>query len=83
MNGANIETVNDDGGLSFFERYLTLWVVLCIVIGIALGKVAPGVATYLDRLAITVNGAPVVSHRSLSLLYDVSHHGEDRFRGGG
>ena len=25
-------------GLSFFEKYLTLWVVLCIIGGIILGK---------------------------------------------
>jgi ACR3 family arsenite transporter len=48
-------------GLSVFERYLTVWVLLCIALGIALGKVAPGVATYLDGLAIRVQGAPVVS----------------------
>ncbi|MBA7600630.1 Arsenical-resistance protein Acr3 [subsurface metagenome] len=48
-------------GLSVFERYLTIWVVLCIVGGIVLGKLAPGVATYLDGLAIYVNKAPVVS----------------------
>ncbi|MGE0624505.1 MAG: ACR3 family arsenite efflux transporter [Pseudomonadales bacterium] len=47
--------------MSFFERYLTLWVALCIVAGIALGKVAPEVAQALDGMAITVNGAPVVS----------------------
>ncbi|MBU7588467.1 MAG: ACR3 family arsenite efflux transporter [Sphingopyxis terrae] len=28
-------------GINFFERYLTLWVVLCIVAGIALGSWAP------------------------------------------
>jgi len=48
-------------GLSFFERYLTAWVILCILAGILLGKVAPGVAKYLDGLAIYVNEAPVVS----------------------
>jgi ACR3 family arsenite transporter len=47
--------------MSLFERYLTLWVGLCIVAGILLGKVAPGVAESLDAMAITVNGAPVVS----------------------
>jgi len=46
---------------SGFERYLTLWVGLCIVAGIVLGKVAPGVATGLDSLSINVGGAPVVS----------------------
>ncbi|NLH81528.1 MAG: ACR3 family arsenite efflux transporter [Phyllobacteriaceae bacterium] len=29
--------------MSTFERYLTLWVALCIVVGIALGHVVPGV----------------------------------------
>ena len=48
-------------GLSVFEKYLTIWVVLCIVAGIVLGKVAPGVATFLDGLAIFVGDAPVVS----------------------
>jgi len=47
--------------MSVFERYLTLWVALCIVGGIVMGKVTPGVATYLDSLAISVNGAPVIS----------------------
>jgi ACR3 family arsenite transporter len=46
---------------SVFERYLTLWVALCIIGGIALGKLAPGVAQYLDGIAIRVNDAPVVS----------------------
>jgi len=48
-------------GMSFFERYLTLWVALCIVAGIAFGKVAPGFAQTLDGMAIYVNEAPVVS----------------------
>ena len=48
-------------GLNAFEKYLTLWVLLCIGVGIALGKLAPGVAQSLDAMAIYVNGAPVVS----------------------
>ncbi|PKK82398.1 MAG: arsenical-resistance protein [candidate division Zixibacteria bacterium HGW-Zixibacteria-1] len=51
----------EPGGLNVFEKYLTVWVILCIVVGIVLGKVAPGVATFLDGLAINVNDAPVVS----------------------
>jgi ACR3 family arsenite transporter len=47
--------------MSVFERYLTLWVGLCIIGGIVLGKVAPGFAEALDGMAISVNGAPVVS----------------------
>ena len=48
-------------GLGVFEKYLTVWVILCIIAGIFLGKIAPGVATFLDGLAIYVGGAPVVS----------------------
>jgi len=51
----------DGKGIGFFERYLTVWVILCIVAGIALGKLAPGVAQALDGMAICVGDAPVVS----------------------
>ncbi len=47
--------------MSLFERNLTLWVGLCIIAGIALGKIAPDLAGALDRLSINVGGAPVVS----------------------
>jgi len=50
-----------NGGLNVFEKYLTIWVALCIGGGIVLGKLAPEVAVYLDGLAIYVNNAPVVS----------------------
>ena len=46
---------------NIFERYLTVWVALCIGGGILLGKLAPNLAKTLDGLAISVNGAPVVS----------------------
>jgi ACR3 family arsenite transporter len=49
------------GGLGFFERFLTVWVLASIVAGIALGRVAPGLAAALDRLAVSVDGAPVIS----------------------
>ncbi|MDT8271562.1 MAG: ACR3 family arsenite efflux transporter [Desulfomonilia bacterium] len=48
-------------GLGVFEKYLSIWVLLCIVAGIVVGKYSPGIARYLDGLAITVNDAPVVS----------------------
>ncbi|MEE9518373.1 MAG: hypothetical protein V3V52_14790, partial [Candidatus Adiutricales bacterium] len=48
-------------GLGVFEKYLTVWVVLSILGGIILGRVAPSVATFLDGLAIYVGDAPVVS----------------------
>lgn len=47
--------------MGFFERYLYVWVALCIVAGIVLGRTAPGIAETLDGMAIYVHGAPVVS----------------------
>lgn len=47
--------------MSFFERYLTIWVLLCIGVGIVLGKVAPEIAQALDGMAIFVDDAPVIS----------------------
>jgi ACR3 family arsenite transporter len=44
-----------------FERLLTLWVFLCMVVGIALGRVAPGLARSLDGMTLNVDGAPMVS----------------------
>lgn len=51
----------DKSSMSVFERHLTIWVALAIIAGIALGKLAPGLAQSLDAMAITINGAPVVS----------------------
>ena len=52
---------NKERNMGIFERYLTVWVALCILLGIALGSVAPGLAKNLDAMSISVNGAPVVS----------------------
>ena len=56
-----ISQTNNRQMSSLFERYLTLWVGLCIVGGILLGKIAPNLAKTLDNMSISVNGAPVVS----------------------
>jgi len=45
--------------LSVFERYLTIWVVLCIAGGIFLGKIAPGVATTLNEFSIYQVSIPI------------------------
>ena len=42
-----------------FERYLSLWVALCIVAGIALGQVAPEVFQAIGRLEIAQVNLPV------------------------
>lgn len=55
------QMTDKNNDIGFFERYLTVWVVLCIVIGVLLGAVAPEFAKTLDAMSININGAPVVS----------------------
>jgi ACR3 family arsenite transporter len=45
--------------LSIFERYLTIWVLLCITGGILLGKVAPNIATTLNDFSIYQVSIPI------------------------
>jgi len=45
--------------LSIFERYLTVWVLLCITGGILLGKMAPGIATTLNDFSIYQVSIPI------------------------
>ncbi len=54
-------TVRAGGQLSFFERYLTLWVLLCIAAGIALGRVFPGVALALDGMSVYNVSLPIAA----------------------
>ena len=45
--------------MNLFERFLTLWVALCIVAGIALGQVAPGVFHLLGNATVAQVNIPV------------------------
>ena len=44
------QTVARPKRLAFFERYLTVWVFLCMVVGVAFGKALPGVTATLSGL---------------------------------
>ena len=45
--------------MSVFERYLTLWVLLCIVAGIGLGQLLPEVAQAIGRMEVAQVNLPV------------------------
>jgi ACR3 family arsenite transporter len=36
--------------LNFFERYLSLWVLVCMVVGVTVGKLLPGATASLSKL---------------------------------
>ena len=46
-------------GISFFQRYLTLWVLLCMVVGVAIGYALPAVPTFLDTLQVMGISIPI------------------------
>src|SRR5450631_2582906 len=45
--------------MSVFERYLTVWVFLCIIAGIEVGQIAPAVFQAVGRMAIAQVNLPV------------------------
>ncbi|MFC1953446.1 ACR3 family arsenite efflux transporter [Chloroflexota bacterium] len=45
--------------LSFFEKYLTVWVGLCIIVGIIIGIFLPGVPVFLSRFEYASVSIPV------------------------
>lgn len=59
QSNLNPKAVQAGGQLNRFERYLTLWVFLCIVAGIILGRVFPGVAVALDAMSIYQVSIPI------------------------
>lgn len=71
--------------ISFFERYLTVWVALCIVAGIALGQWLPGAFETISRMEIArvnipvglliwVMIVPMLVKIDFGALHEVRHH---------
>ncbi len=46
-------------GISFFEKYLTIWVLLCMIIGTAVGIYLPMVPDFLSRFEVESVSIPV------------------------
>ena len=38
-----------NAGISFFQRYLTVWVLICMVLGVLIGRYLPGIPEFLNR----------------------------------
>lgn len=45
--------------IGFFERYLTLWVVLCMVAGVLIGQFLPGIPAFLSRFEYANVSIPI------------------------
>jgi ACR3 family arsenite transporter len=56
---ANQNGQHDSRGLGLWEKYLTLWVFLCIVAGIAIGRIFPALSITLSRLEVAKVSIPI------------------------
>src|SRR3954447_18813166 len=56
---ANVDRRRSAPALGTFERYLTVWVALCIIAGILLGRVVPGQFQALGRMTLAEVNIPV------------------------
>ncbi|SIR18664.1 ACR3 family arsenite efflux transporter [Halanaerobium kushneri] len=53
------EATNNDNSLSVFEKYLSVWVGLCIIIGVAVGRLWPAFPNTLSNFEYTQVSIPV------------------------
>ncbi|WP_417548440.1 ACR3 family arsenite efflux transporter [Marinobacter segnicrescens] len=59
-NKAEIATAEEtSGGMGLFERYLSVWVALAIIVGVALGQLAPAVPEILSRFEYAQVSIPI------------------------
>ena len=59
MTTAKQEQTAPQGGIGFFEKYLTLWVILCMGAGILIGQFLPGVPAFLGRFEYASVSIPI------------------------
>src|SRR5438045_4149726 len=74
--------------LGTFERYLTLWVALCIIAGILLGRLAPGPFRALGRMTLAEVNIPValliwlmIVPMLLKVAFGALYRGAEQWRG--
>ncbi len=69
MKEHKIESLQNQD-LDFFGRYLTIWVALCIVIGVGIGQILPVVSSNFEPLRIR---SRIYSSCSTNLVNDLSY----------
>ena len=50
---------NNNVKLPFFERYLSLWVIFCIIVGVIIGRIFPAGVNFLSKFEVSQVNIPV------------------------
>jgi ACR3 family arsenite transporter len=50
---------NQKSEISFFQKYLTLWVAICMILGVLIGKFLPGIPEFLNQFEYAKVSIPV------------------------
>ncbi|MGE0087288.1 MAG: hypothetical protein AB7S75_23015 [Desulfococcaceae bacterium] len=51
--------MNSKPEISFFDKYLTVWVILCMVVGIGIGKFLPFIPQFLGKFEYANVSVPI------------------------
>ncbi len=85
-----IATQAKGDSMGYFERYLTVWVFLCILVGIALGSLLPAPFQFIGRLELAQVNIPVailiwlmIIPMLLKIDFGALHHVKEHWRGVG
>ena len=59
MSHKSEHSVEKEKSISFFEKYLTIWVFLCMVTGILIGKFLPSIPDFLEKIQYAGQNIPI------------------------
>ena len=66
------EHIKKELSLGLWEKYLTLWIALCIIAGLLIGSFIPAFGEFMDSLKFA---QVIYSNRYIAVLYDVPNSG--------
>ena len=49
----------ENTGINFFQKYLTIWVILCMIAGILIGKFIPAIPQVLGKMELAGISIPI------------------------
>ena len=53
------DTRQSNSGISIFQKYLTVWVILCMIVGVLIGKFLPAIPAFLNKLSVAGISIPI------------------------